>query len=258
MIILVDSNEAATAPGIVDAMQRHFSAMHISQLQAGDVNVMTPQGILAVERKTPGDLLSSIGDGRLFEQCRAMVAFARFSLLVVHGSLLYDHRDKVIADGRDTTNDGKSKGWDGVAVRAALRVAQWSGVNVEFCRGGEYIATLDEAIHTASKERFPAVPRPAITLETLDPHTAFIAGIPGIGPKRAAALAACAPRLCDVLTLLPLMRNWSRVDLPDGWRPSDVDRALDFLQFNDGELFEIIGGRDGDESKETNSDSHPA
>lgn len=236
MIILVDSNEASTAPGIVEAMQRHFGSVHPSKLVAGDVNVLTAQGMLVVERKTPNDLLRSIGDGSLFDQCRRIVAFARFSLLIVHGTLYYSGADKVVADGRET-------GWSGASVRAALRTVQWSGVNVEFCRSGEYVATLDEAIRTASKERFPSVPKPPVTL---DPRVDFLHGIPGIGPKRSASLAACAPRLCDVLALLPLMKNWSRADLPDGWRPSDVDRALDFLQLADGELIEIIGGRDGD------------
>src|SRR4030067_1196716 len=110
VLVLVDSREPQS---IIDALSAVYSVA-VSQLAAGDVNVPTPNGLLAIERKTPSDLLSSIGDGRLFDQARAMVESVRFPLIVVNGSLLYNQDDCAVADERDTQ-------WRGVSVRAAIR-----------------------------------------------------------------------------------------------------------------------------------------
>jgi len=230
MLVLVDSREPQS---IIDALSAVYG-VHVSQLAAGDVNVPTPSGLLAIERKTPSDLLSSIGDGRLFDQARAMVESVRFPLIVVHGSLLYNQDDLAVADGRDTH-------WRGVSVRAAIRAVQWAGCAVEIVPAGQFVRAVSEAIQTASKERLPARAQRSITFETLDPRVDFLAGIPGVGPKRAQSLIDWTDdkRLCSALEWLPVMRYLRADALPDQWGIKMVQAACDFLQFGINESWTL-------------------
>jgi len=245
MLVLIDSREPQP---IVAALSAVYG-VHISQLAAGDVNVPTPNGLLAIERKTPSDLLSSIGDGRLFDQARAMVESARFPLIVVNGSLLYNQDDCAVADGRDTQ-------WRGVSVRAAIRAVQWAGCAVEFVPSGQFVRAVTEAIHTASKERVPARAQRSITFETLDPRVDFLAGIPGVGAKRAQSLIDWTDdkRLCSALEWLPIMRYLRADALPDQWGIKMVQAACDFLQFGINESWTLTQfEEDHDEQDEGNS-----
>jgi len=245
MLVLVDSREPQS---IIDALSAVYG-VHVSQLAAGDVNVPTPSGLLAIERKTPSDLLSSIGDGRLFDQARAMVESVRFPLIVVHGSLLYDHNDLAVADGRDTQ-------WRGVSVRAAIRAVQWAGCAVEIVPGNQFVRAVQEAIEGAAKERIPAQVQHALTLETLDLRTDYLAGPPGthIGPKRAISLMKWSGgRLCDALVWGSLLVDLSESAMPEDWGKKTARDFRDLLQLDPDESFQIYNSGDHDEQDEGNS-----
>ena len=243
MLVLVDSREPQS---IIDALSAVYS-VHVSQLAAGDVNVPTPNGLLAIERKTPSDLLSSISDGRLFDQARAMVESARFPLIVVHGSLLHNQDDFAVADGRDTR-------WRGVSVRAAIRAVQWAGCAIEIVPSGQFVRAVSEAIQTASKERLPARATRAITFETLDPRVDFLAGIPGVGAKRAQSLIDWTDdkRLCSALEWISQLRYLREDVMPNQWGRKIAQAACDFLQLAGDEWF-ALKSEDHDEQDEDSS-----
>ena len=245
MLVLVDSREPQA---IADALSAVYG-VHVSQLAAGDVNVPTPNGLLAIERKTPSDLLSSISDGRLFDQARAMVESARFALIVVPGSLLYDRDDFAVADGRVTR-------WRGVSVRAAIRAVQWAGCAVEIVPAGQFVRAVQEAIEGASKERIPAQVQHALTFETLDLRTDYLAGPPGthVGPKRALSLMKWSGgRLCDALVWGSLLVDLSESAMPEDWGKKTARDFRDLLQLDPDESFQIYNSGGHNEQDEDSS-----
>jgi len=242
MLVLVDSREPQS---IVDALSAVYG-VHVSQLAAGDVNVPTPNGLLAIERKTPSDLLSSIGDGRLFDQARAMIESVRFPLIVVHGSLLYNQDDLAVADGRDTQ-------WRGVSVRAAIRAVQWAGCAVEIVPTGQFVRAIQEAIKSASKERIPAQVQHAVTLETLDLRTDYLAGPPGthIGPKRAMSLMQWSGgRLCEAFVWGSLLIDLSEDAMPEDWGRKTAQDFRDLLQLDPDESFQIYNFKEDHDNEQ--------
>lgn len=232
MILLIDQNEQATNPNIVKALLKEYPGAAIFQLIAGDVNVTTPQGLLAIERKAPGDLLNSIADNRLFDQVERMLRHAKFAALIVHGSLLYNRDDYVVADGQE-------RKWTGVSIRAALRTCQLAGCIVEIVKRQHYVRAVGEIIATVSKESHVHYSKPAITLETLDPRAQFLSLIPGVGPKRAQDwLQWSEDRLCDALHYGSLFLDMETSSLPRNFGPKTSQSIRDFLQLEEGEFLQ--------------------
>lgn len=114
-MLIVDSREPTSVKGLI------ASDVVVEKLEAGDL-LDTETGLL-IELKTPPDLLSSIGDGRLYSQCSRMVALSDHPVLLVHGSLLPNSKLNVVADGRHT-------GWNYWSVQMALISVQTGGVAV--------------------------------------------------------------------------------------------------------------------------------
>ena len=77
--IVVDEREKAS--GIPEFLLKSGVRVDYAKLYVGDY-IMAPD--VGVERKSGRDLLSSIYDGRLFEQCRALSAF-RKPILIIEG-----------------------------------------------------------------------------------------------------------------------------------------------------------------------------
>ncbi len=241
MILLIDQNEQATNPKIVKSLRKIYPQASLTQLVVGDVNVTTPNGPLAIERKTSNDLLSSIADGRIFDQAERMLDRDRFAFasFIIHGSLLYNSDDKAVADGRHSK-------WNGASVRAALRTIQGAGCLVEIVKANEFVRTVQEVIRTVSKESHVHTKKPAITLETMDPRVAWLAGIPGIGPKRAkdwldfVSKGKSDGRLCDALSVGTLFRDYPSESLPRGFGPKTSQSITDFLELDIEEYLETV------------------
>jgi ERCC4-type nuclease len=99
---------------------------------------------LIVERKTVSDLLASIRDGRLYDQCRRMAAISDLAVLLVHGSLLADKDYKVIADGRTTR-------WSYWSILMCLMSVQAGGVMVMMVKTTMLADALDKLRKWAKK-----------------------------------------------------------------------------------------------------------
>ncbi len=114
-MLIVDSREPKSVQQMIapDTM--------VEKLEAGDL-LDTETGLL-IELKTPPDLLSSIGDGRLYSQCSRMVALSSTPVLLIHGSLLPNSKLNVVADGRHTK-------WNYWSVQMALVSVQTGGVSI--------------------------------------------------------------------------------------------------------------------------------
>lgn len=241
MIILVDHNERDTNPTIIAQLEAEFGSIQIAQLVSGDVNVITSKGLLAIERKTVEDLLSSIGDGRLFDQASRMIQHAMVGCVVVHGSLLYDRDDYVVANGFN-------RKWTGMSVRAALRTVQLAGCLVEIVPSNAFASTVKEIINTIEKDHQPHNKQRLITLETMDKRVEFLSVIPGVGPKRAASwLEWSGNRLVSALEYATVFDQLTNDSLPDGFGKKTVASIREFMQLDPNEYLELRQENDEDD-----------
>jgi len=160
---------------------------------------------LAIERKTPSDLLNSVRSGRLWVQLSGMRKQTPWAYLVVCGTLAPTAAGGAIAGSR-----GKGVGWTWASIQGALLKAQELGCMVVEAQDGDFegaVMRLSERSHRAEMPIEPVrAPRLYSDAETL------LAALPGIGLERAQALLAYAGSAAWAL-------NW----LTDPGAPGKVD-----------------------------------
>jgi len=241
MLIITDSNEAATSPTTVQNLKRTFPGLIVSQLDFGDVNVILDNGeLLAIERKQVFDFLSSIGDGRLFDQAERM-SKAKYSAIIVQGTLGYTSDDMAVAN-KEKTN------WSGSSVRGALYAVQFSGCPVIFAQEDWYPKIIQDLINFVTKpdKHWQTKHRRIITFPPLDERVDLLASFPNIGVKRASSmvefcgkvegnLGTLAEALCWA-SAMPLIDNASR---PAGWGNKIAQNFRDYLGLKPGQYLEI-------------------
>jgi len=88
--------------------------------------------IIAIERKTPDDLLGTLAEGRLDDELQRLIKLTQESYLVITGVLRFNKNRKVITDGRGVTK------WEYYKVMAKLRSIQRDGIIVSFCEHDSY------------------------------------------------------------------------------------------------------------------------
>lgn len=171
MKILLDSREP---PHLVGQIAAHpqLCRPEIQMLPTGDIWIDS----LIVERKEPGDLLASIRDRRLFNQCYEMRQQTDRAVLLITGQIL------ALVDG---TIPGTRWQWN--AVDGALVKVQELGVLVCWCyRESEFanklawLATRDWSGHTFIS--------PRKTGEPLSKQAAILDSLPEVTPKLAVSL----------------------------------------------------------------------
>lgn len=245
MMILLDTNEVTTAPGVTKQLQDFFGMGSVipASLPTADLAITLDnnQGILRVERKTPEDFCSSIADGRLTKQVDAMVKSGAWSAVVVTGDFRYESETDLLC------LNGKITGWHGTSIRGAVRAIQWAGCLIEWCAPGHYARTVNELIRFASKpshiqyhptarKRKPLIdfyPDETIRQERIE----FLMGLPGIGPQMARSLLDwCGSRdqqaagsIADALAWITLFPHMERGGLPENWSPKKAVAARDFI-----------------------------
>lgn len=160
-----------------------FGGVPISpvMLDCGDLWASCDDGaMLIIERKTPSDLLASIKDGRLFQQCAAMRQRSQWCYLVITGVLTDTLDGHVIANGR-------TSGWRWADVQGALLSVQDLGVSVVTCQGDEQYE--DTILRLARRERSTEKSlAPRTQGRTLTPAEQVLTSLPGIGLERAQTL----------------------------------------------------------------------
>jgi len=153
----------------------------VMALDAGDLMATCDDGsILLIERKTPSDLLSTLGKKRFFPQVERMIEVTPWCYVVITGQL-YRNRD-----GNVTVKGAGHTGWNYDSVQGALLTAQEMGVGVIYCGPDDY---EEAVIRLCNRDRGTKRVQPARETGLLSEGEQVIAALPGIGPERVQALA---------------------------------------------------------------------
>lgn len=199
--IMVDSRE----PKSIQQMNFDNVPVAVTQLQAGDLWASCADGeMVIIERKTPSDLLGSIGDNRLFTQVSKMRDLSKWCYIVITG-VIRPTRDGMTYAGRFST------GWNWDSVQGALLTAQEMGVGiVQVYHEREYPnAVLRLAQRKRSAER---VTPPVAASRIMNHGEQILTSLPGIGLERAQAiLAAFDEHPGRALEWLTWMGTWGEV-----------------------------------------------
>ena len=171
--VLIDSRE----PAWVQQLTFGGAMTAITALDYGDLLITTASGdLLAVERKTASDLLSSIASNRLFNQIAGLVQRTRWAYLVITGELRCGSTGQVI------TEHGEN-GWTWESLQGALLKAQELGAMViHVGADADYEATV---MRLAGRDRSGTVPvAPVKVGVTLTEPEKALTALPGIGLEK--------------------------------------------------------------------------
>ena len=175
--IFIDSRE----PSNITSLKFGGIPVAVTMLDCGDLWASCDDGqMLIIERKTPGDLLGSIKDGRLFQQCAAMHERSKWAYVCVTGTLAHSLDGHIVAENRTT-------GWRLDDVWGALLSVQEMGVAVVTCQSDSHYE--DAIIRLARRERGETkVIQPRTQARILTAQEQVLTSLPGIGLERAGAL----------------------------------------------------------------------
>ena len=170
MKILVDSREP---PHIASQIASHplLGKPDITLLAAGDIWLDD----IIIERKEPADLLASIADGRLFNQCAEMRNESAWCYILIMGQLTWDFAGKITGTG-----------WNFRSVQGALLRCQELGISVVHAQNDNDLCTA--LIWLANRKRTQHVFLPQRTGLPMPDDQRILASLPGIGPERAGEL----------------------------------------------------------------------
>ena len=189
--ILVDQRE----PAWVQALSFGGAMKAVSLLEHGDLLATCDDGtLLAVERKTPSDLLNSVREDRIWSQLAGIRALTPWAYLLVTGELLRGNDGNAVADGR-------ASGWSWAAVQGALLQAQELGVHVVYCGGDEDVDAAMLRLAARSHRTEFVVP-PAREPRLLTDAERVLYSLPGIGPDKAPAILECCHTATWALVML--------------------------------------------------------
>lgn len=188
-VIIVDSREYETAEEVIKWVKRLGCSVIPRKLDIGDY--VLPNDI-GVERKRAMDFISSIVDGRLFEQGRELLHAFSKAYVIVEGDLWR------ALNRRDVHKH---------SVLGALGMLVDMGIRVLYTPDEEGTAyTLKSLAERAGSKGIKAVP--VKRGETIrDAQIQFLSSLPGIGPKRAEALLRVFGTPLDALNNLG---QWTR------------------------------------------------
>lgn len=167
---LVDDREPQELVDLLVAL-----GARVERLRHGDVHV----GPWVVERKTVGDFASSLGDGRLLTQAGRLRESGLHPILVLEGAF---ERGGSFSDALLASCHGAMAS---LATHHAINVVPTADV-----RGTRDLvkSLLRRRPDTAFVQR-----EPVVKMRRVDPYVAMLAQVPGIGAKRAQAIAAEYP-----------------------------------------------------------------
>lgn len=255
MLLIIDENEQTNNPEIVLFIKRSFSNVIVTSLPhrehggikvtAGDINIPLDDGsILAIERKTPEDFLSSIASRHIFHQVEVMANNAKFSAIIVTGAFTYGKRDDMCYIRFSDTDEGRTEtNWSGVSVRAAIASIQYSGCPVIFCPPSRYCQTISELYTLVNKpsEHQSIKKNRIITFPPVDERVEYLAQFPGIGLKHADSLLKFAGMMdsnadedgygtiSSALHWMTILSHMDKDVRPAGWGPLKILNTRKFL-----------------------------
>lgn len=194
--IILDSRE----PSWIHNLKFDGAFKAVTALEYGDAWITTDSGdMICIERKTPDDLLGSIGDERLFCQARGIREQSPWAYVVVTGAITSTITGLTMADKRFTS-------WQFSSVWGALLTVQDMGVRVVFCASDDdYEATVKRLCCRRRGAEY--VITPTIDAREMSDGERFLTSLPGIGIKTAQTLLQeFDNRPCDALAWL----TWHR------------------------------------------------
>ena len=155
----------------------------VMPLAACDIMVSCDDGnTLVIERKTPSDLLGSIKDGRLFQQCHKMRELSEFCYLAIIG------RMDMVKDNKTRVDGYRITGWNWDSVQGALLTVQEMGVNIVY---GSDFKTCVERLARRDRGRLTIHPRRQS--EPMEKDESFLASLPGVGAIKAKKILGYGP-----------------------------------------------------------------
>ncbi len=207
----------------------------VSMLDCGDVWIATEDNqLLIVERKTPDDLLGSIKDGRIFEQCHRMKQQTQWAYVVITGTIYPGANGKAWAGQRET-------GWDYNAVEGALLTIQELGVFVIHCKSDLDFGPTIERL--ANRSRGMLSIGCARSSSVLSDGEVMLSSLPGIGYEKVKKLLGYFKTPAEALAWLTWIGgDISGLGIGDGIK-SNVKKALGlkpdqniYINYGDDEL----------------------
>ena len=158
-----------------------------------DFKLYTDAGTVGIERKkVPGDLLSSVTDGRLGREILAMREECQFIVILLHGTITYRTDGTVKIGG----NRYRGREWTRKGMRNLLRTLQYvEGCYLEYARNNqelvEVVTDLQEYFDKSHHNSLHT--RPGIHTDWLVPTGQervryWMQGLPGISVVRAKLL----------------------------------------------------------------------
>jgi ERCC4-type nuclease len=177
--VIIDDRE----PSHITSLKFGGVPVLVKRLDVGDLHVMTSDGnVLVIERKTPADFLSSLADGRLWQQCANMVDARVFGghwcYVLITGTLEN-------SNGHVKTAHGETN-WMWNSVQGALTSVQELGIYTHTCDGDQ--AFEQAVIRLAQRSRGAVTIIPQRAPQTLGKEAQVLSTFSGIGPKRAMEL----------------------------------------------------------------------
>jgi len=175
-----------------------FGDMCIEVPMNFDFKLFTNSGSVGIERKkVPGDLLSSITDGRLTREVQAMREETQFQIVLLHDAMPY-HKD-----GTVNMRGNKGSNWTKKGVRNLLRTLEYvEGVYIEQADDDEelvqVVIELQEYFDMLKSKHLSFKFRPGLQSSWLMPLRQekvmyFYQGLPSISAVRAKSLASKFP-----------------------------------------------------------------
>ncbi len=231
LISLVNTLPESLAQYMVMVGQQNYQALPIDDVLPNPteaaIKTLGQNGLL-IERKTASDFLSSLSDGRLFDQAKRLSESCKFPLLVITG--LFSEKDGyVYADGRSTK-------WHWWAVQMALLRVQMAGVAILQFNDKylpELVCQLWRYILDGNKPFRKAAP---MRLIPLSDEAEFLCGIPNVGPEKAQALLDYTGSITSALHFLTNRDSVSAEKRPFGFGIQTITRARKFFRLKKDEV----------------------
>jgi len=202
------------------------AAKVITLLDVGDVWLAVDNEMLIIERKTSSDLLASIADGRLFDQCARMRQQSPWCYLVVAGQIRANSSGHVIEDEYINTQ------WTWNSVQGALLTVQELGVSIVYCLPDDFAGCV---------KRLAGRARGDVRVQKRTPYTlsageAVLASLPGIGEERIDLLLDFSGSPAWALSYLTTLGEPGVDGIGDGIKR----RVRAALGLNESEILEVI------------------
>lgn len=187
--ILIDSRE----PDHIKKIKFGCPLM-VQTLETGDLHIATDDDkLLIVERKTANDFVSSIKDGRLFNQVARAKQLTPYVYVVVVGSILPARNNKTIINGNVT-------GWDYAAIQGVMLSIQELGASIVFCADDNDFLPCIVRLANRSRDSVPVMPVREANI--FGGAENVLASLPGIGVKKAVDLLGHFPNVGSALWFL--------------------------------------------------------